>query len=334
MTVKTRKPFNYKILIIVLSVVLAVVLTLVGSFFIFMKIGENRLREKLSFDDEGLTAEEAYGDNAEVFHNGQGYVYNENLINILCVGVDKDNIDNENYRQADALYLLSLDTKTNKMNVLAISRNTIADIDIYDINNEYMATEKAQICLSYVYGADDEHSTKLTCKAVSRLLYDLPINSYYTLFMDSVDDLVNAVGGVEVVIPHDMTEFKESWKKGKKVKLYGEDALRFVQYRGEEHGPRFERQKLFINNFVLAAKKAVGRDISLPVDMYNKLAKNSVTDLDASQVTYLCKEMVDAKFEMHSIKGEVGFDGRYETFEADEEALFETVLDLFYIKTN
>lgn len=334
MTAKTRKPFNYKILIIVLCSILAVILALVGAFFIFIKVGEKRLREKLSYSDYGMTEDEAYGDYAEVFHNGQGYVYNENIINILCIGVDKDNPNNKNYRQADAIYLLSLDTEANVMNVITISRNSLTDIDIYDMNNEYMATEKAQICLSYVYGKDDTHSTLLTCRATSRLLYNIPINAYYTLFMDSVDDLVNAVGGVEVVMPDDMTDVNKSWTKGKKIKLKGKEALRFVQYREETHSPRLERQKLFINSFVNAAKKAITKNASLPGNLYNKLLKNSVTDLDASQVTYLATEMVDAKFQMHSIKGNVGFDGMYETFEVDDEALFETVLDLFYIKTN
>lgn len=334
MTAKTRKPLKHKKLIIALSVVLSVVLILTSAAVIFIKVGEARLREKLTFNDNNQTAEEAYGDNAEVFHNGQGYVYNDNLINILCIGVDKESTDKKD-RQADALFLLSLDTETNVFNVVAISRNTLTDIDVYDMNNEYMASERNHICLSYVYGKDDEHSTKLTCKAVSRLMYDIPINAYYTVFLNSVGDVVDAVGGVEVIMPdNDMTDINKAWKKGKKVKLNGKTALTFIQHRGENHAPRLERQKLFINNFMVAAKKAFKKDVTLPLDVFNKLSKNSVTNIDASQVTYLATEMTSAKFKMHSLKGKEGFDGTYETFEADEKALYETVLDLFYIKTN
>lgn len=334
MTVKTNKPMKHKKLIITVSIILCVLLSIGGGIFAFVKIGEARLREELSFTDNNLSEDAAYGDSAEVFHNGQGYVYNENIINILFIGVDKDNIKEKKDRQADALYLLSIDTEADKFNVLAISRNTLADIDIYDMNNEFMGSDRAQICLSYVYGKDDKDSSKLTCKAVSRLLYNIPINAYYTLFMDSIDQIVDSVGGVEIVIPNDMTEAQKNWTKGKKVKLNGDNALKFIQYRGETHAPRLERQKVFIASFVDSAKKALKKDLSLPIDMYKKLSKNSVTDIDASQVAYLATEMSEASFKMNSIKGQSGFDGLYETFEVDEQALFETVLDLFYIKTN
>ncbi len=334
MTAKTHKPIKHKRLIIVLSIILATVLVLTASAVIFIKVGEVRLRSELTFDDEGIAPEEAYGDNAEVFYNGQGYLYNENLINILCIGVDKYNYKDQRDRQADAIYLLSLDTEADKLNVLAISRNTLADIDIYDMNNEFMATERAQICLSYVYGNNDKKSTLLTCKAVSRFLYNIPINAYYTVFMDSIGEIVDSVGGVEVVMPDDMSDANPYWTKGRKIKLDGDNALKFVQYRGETHAPRLEHQKLFINSFVNAAKTAFKKDITLPVKVFDKLSENSVTDIDASQVSYLAKEMLNASYEMNSISGVNGFDGKYETFEADENALYEMALNLFYIKTN
>ncbi len=328
MTAKTRK------IIKIVSIVLAVILLLAGSVFAFIKIGEARLREQLSFTDDTLLSEDAYGDTAEVFYNGQGYVYNDNLINILCIGVDKQEKTDKRYRQADALYLLSLDTETKKLNILSISRNTLTDIDVYDINNEFLDTDNAQICLSYVYGKDDEHSSMLTSKAVSRLLYDLPINSYYTIFMDGISKAVDSVAGVEVTVPEDMTAVDKNWSKGKTVVLHGSDVLRFLQYREDSNEPRLQRHIDFIKSFIVSAKETLKKDASLPLDLYNDLAENSVTDIDASQVAYLIPIMANADVGFHSIKGESGFDGMYETFIADDTALYETVLNLFYIKTN
>ncbi len=328
MTAKTRK------LIIIISVILAIILVFVGAVAVFLKIGEVKLREQLSFTDSSVNSEEAYGDKAEVYHNGQGYVYNENLINILCIGVDKQQKADKRYRQADALYLLSLDTESQKLNILAISRNTLADIDIYDINNEFLDTDRAQICLSYVYGKDDKHSSKLTAKAVSRLLYDLPINSYYTVFMDGIAKIVDSVGGVRVTVPHDMTAVNENWKKGREVVLRSDEVIRYLQYREESNEPRVSRQMGFINSFISSAKTAFAKNFSLPLDMYKRLSKNSVTDIDASQAVYFATEMSKAEVSIHSVQGKSGFDGMYETFEADEASLYETVLNLFYIKTN
>lgn len=332
MTVKIP-PIKHKKLVIVLSIILSVALIITAAVAIFVKIGEVKLREELIFNDDGLTEEDAYQDVDEIFYNGDTYVYNDDLINILCVGVDKSNNTDRRDRQADALYLLSLDTNKKLLNILAISRNTLADIDVYDMDNEFLDTEKAQICLSYVYGKDDKQSTLFTCKAVSRFLYDIPINAYYTVFMDAVDEIVDAVDGVELVIPDDMTSVNPKWKKGKKVTLSGGNALKFVQYRGETHAPRLERQKLFISSFIKQAKIAFKNDISVPVSLYKSIAKNSVTDIELSEVSYLATQMANATVKMHSIEGETGFDDMYETFLADETALYQSVLNSFYIKT-
>lgn len=328
MTAKTRKAVK------AISIILVVILVITGGIFGFIKLGEARLREQLSLMDDQLSSEDAYGDSGEIYHNGQGYVYNENLINILCIGVDKDNKANKNYRQADALYLMSLDTKTNNLNILAISRNILAEIDIYDMNNEFLDTDRAQICLSFVYGKDDEHSSMLTTKAVSKLLYDLPINSYYTIFMNGISQIVDSVGDVRVTVPEDMTDSNAAWSKGSTVVLNGSNALKYLRHRKESNEPRMDRHIGFIKSFISSAKSAFAKDISLPVDLYKKVAKNSVTNIDASQVAYLATEISKANVNLYSLKGQVGFDGMYETFEADEEALYETVLNLFYIKTN
>ena len=334
MTAKTRKPLKHKKLIIVLSIILAVVIVITAAAAIFINVGEYRLRKKLTYGDENMSAEDAYGDNAEVFYEGQGYKYNENLINILCIGVDKYGSTNKHDRQSDALYLLSLDTKSHKFNVIAISRNTLADIDIYDINNELLGTDNAQICLSYAFGKDEDHSSLLTCKSVSHLMYDIPINAYYTVFMGAVGEIVDAVGGVELVLQDDMTYDDASWKKGSKIKLNKNNALTFLRSREESHIPRFEHQKQFIESFMTSAKTAFKKDVSMPLKVANKISKNSVTNIDFSQITYLATQISDASFSLTSLEGTDGFDGTYETFTVDDEALYKTVLNLFYIKTN
>jgi anionic cell wall polymer biosynthesis LytR-Cps2A-Psr (LCP) family protein len=328
MTVRTRRAIK------VICIILAIILVFVGSVYVFLKMGEEKLRNELSFTDTELSGDDAYGDSAEVFYKGQGYSYNKNLINILFIGVDKENTEDESDRRADAIYLISLDTESKKVNIIAISRNTMADVDIYDMNNEFLATDKAQICVSYVYGKDDHHSAELTAKAVSRVLYDIPISSYGVLFTDSIVKIADTVGGVKVTIPEDMTEVKADWTKGKTVVLTSQDAENFVRYRKDENEDRVGRQMIFIKSFANTAKSKMLKDWSLPIDIYKKVKNSVVTNLDTSAITYLAKEAVKAEFSYHTIKGTVGDDGLYETFNVDDEALYKMVLDLFYIKTN
>lgn len=315
--------------IIILSVILVFILSIFSSYFIILKIGEKRLRESLSSTDD-MFSSNAYGDEADVYHNGKAYYYNRELINILLIGIDKENSDDKDSKQADAIYLVSADFENKKAYIIAISRNTLTDIEIYDMNGEFLATEHKQICLSYAYGSDNEEASRLTSKAVSRLLYNIPINGYYTVFMDSMSDIVNSVGGVSITVPEDMTEVSDKWKKGAKVTVKGKDAIRYLQYRQDSSEERLQRQKQFISSFISSAKKAVGKDISLPFEMYKKLAKDTVTDVDATSAVYLASEIIKADFEILQVPGKVGFDGTYETFETDESALYELILDVFY----
>ena len=326
----TVPKIKHKKTFIVIGIIAILILSILLSYFIILKIGENRLRNQLSHTDDTLGSAGAYSDEADAYHNGKAYYYNDDLVNILCIGVDKDNSKDKTDHQADVIYLVSTDIKSNKAKIIAISRNTLADIEVYDMNGDFLDTDRRQICLSYVYGEDDEESSLLTQKAVSRLLYNLPINGYYTIFIDSISDIVDSVGGVEVTIPEDMTRVHEKWKKGAKVTITGHNASKYIIYRQDSSHARLLRQKQFVTNFISSAKKAVLKDLSLPIDMYNKLAKNTVTDINSSSAVYLASKIAKMEFEILQIPGKVGFDGTYETFEADETALYEFVLNAFY----
>ena len=324
----TVPKIKHKKTIIIIGIIAILILSILLSYFIVLKIGENHLRNQLSHTDDVLGSYDS--DEADAYHGGKAYYYNKDLINILCIGVDKQNAKEKSDHQADAIYLVSADVKNKNAKIIAISRNTLTDIDVYDMNGDFLATDRKQICLSYAYGNDDEQSSLLTQKSVSRLLYDLPINGYYTIFMDSISDIVDSVGGVNVTIPEDMTKANKQWTKGAKITVTGKSALSYISYRQDSSDLRLQRQKQFVKNFISAAKTAVSKDISLPFDMYNKLAKNTVTNVNSSSAVYLASEIIKSEFEVLQIPGKVGFDGTYETFEADETALYEFVLDAFY----
>lgn len=321
-----------KTLIIILCVFLAIVIALTSTYFIVLKIGEIRLKKSLTPTDVLLSGEE-YGDEADAYYNGVAYKYNQDIVNILFLGIDKDKNKKRSQSQADVIYLASIDTKTQKANIIAISRNTLADIDIYDMNGDYFATDHKQICYSFAYGKDGNHSSQLTAKAVSRLLYDVPINGYYTVYMDAIADIVNAVGGVTVTIPEDMTSKKSTWKKGKTVLIKGSEAELYLKSRGETNHPRYQRQMGFITKFIDKAKTACLKDLSLPSKMYKKLASRTVTDVEMASAVYLASEAVKASFKIQQIPGKSGNDGTFETFEVDEEKLYKMVLDVFYKKS-
>ena len=323
------KTLKHKKLIITLAIILIFIITFITAFFIILKIGEYKLKNSL-IADEKINLSDDFDYSADVYHNGKAYNYNDNLINILLIGVDKYTFLRDSQGQADALYLISLDTEKNNVNIFSISRNSITDVDIFDADGKYYASEKKQICLSYSYGKTDEQSSENCVKSVSRMFYGIPINSYYTLYFDAIADIVDSVGGVSVTLNEDLPKAFPDNKKGDKLLLKGADAIKYLRARGDSNAPRLERQKEFISEFVNSAKKAALKDLSLPVDMFNKLKKESVTNIDATSVAYLASKAVSSDFSILSVDGKSGFDGTYETFEVDEDKLYEQVLKAFY----
>lgn len=323
-----------KKLIIILSVILAVILIFISAFFVFLKIGESKLRDNVGNNTPSLPAmeDEVIPEDADAYYNGEAYNYNSELINILLLGIDKNSSDSTKTHQADVLYLVSIDTKSDKVNVVSISRNTLVDVDIYGINGNFVGKENQQICLAYTYSSDKKKSSENTVNSVSRLLYGIPINGYYTLFMNSIEEIVDSVGGVPVTITEDLTSISSAMRPGNTVTITGKNALKYLRYRGESNGPRVARQKAFVSSFVSKTKSAYLKDLSLPIKMYNKLATNTVTNVTASSATYLASEAMECEFQFLDIEGTYGNDGKYETFTPDENKLYDLILNTFYIK--
>ncbi len=317
-----------KKLIIALSIVLGVILASASAFFMMVRIGEEKLRESLVAHENSELKEDTED---AIYHNGKAYYYNENLINVLLLGVDRNKLDPEKTGQADALYLVSVDTENNKVKIVSISRNTICNIKIFGTDGKPYGTENQQICLAYAYGPNDKISSENCAYAVSNLLLDIPINGYYTIYLDSLSKIVNMVGGVRVQVPSDATDPVFYSIKGQEATLNGTQAVNFLRMRGDSNAPRVERHKEFINSFINSAKSAVKKDISLPVKVANRLSNEAVTNIDVSSMVYLATEALNWETEFVNIKGEYSSIEAWEAFTVDEEALKETVIDNFYI---
>ncbi len=333
---KKKKASKRKKLNIFLICLLTLILILISSFFIMLKVGESKLRGNSKDNSAYLPTldSEEIPEDADAYYNGEAYNYNDKLINILLIGVDRDSKNELESHQADALYLISLNTDDKKVNVLPISRNTLVDVDVHDINGKLISTQNQQICLSYSYSTDSKKSSENTVNSVSKLLYGVPISGYYTVYMNSINEIVDAVGGVPVTLTEDLTKIDWRMKAGATVTITGKNAVGFLQFRGESNAPRAQRQKLFVSSFISKAKQACSKDLSLPLKMYNKLANNTVTNVTVASATYLASRAIEAEFSFLDIEGVYGFDGKYETFTVDDSQLYKLLLDNFYKKTN
>ncbi len=327
----TAKLIKHKNLKIALSIILIFLIAFAATIFIIIKIGEIRLKNDL-LADEKIEVSDDYDYSADIYHNGKAYYYNDKIVNVLILGVDESSDLRNAQGQADAVYLASVNTEAKKVNLFAISRNTLADVDIYGADGNYYATENQQICLAYAYGKTDEQSSLNCAKSVSRLFYGIPINVYYTVYLDAVEDIVNSIGSIEVVLNEELPLIFPDKSKGDMLVINGDNALKYLRARGESNAPRLERQKDFISKFISLAKSKTAKDLDLPVTIYKKIAKKSTTNIDASSVAYMASQLVNAKINTINIEGTSGFDGKYETFEVDKDKLYSLVIESFYVE--
>ncbi len=324
------KPSRGRGLIIALCILLAIAVAVTATLLILKAVGEQRLRQDLVRDE--LIQAEGDFDETAIHHNGKAYHYNSELINLLLIGVDRSE-GSKDHKQADALYLLSIDPAAKAIRVVNISRNTMCPVNTLDTDGRVYGSEYTQLCLAYAYGSTPDASAKNTVRAVSGLLYDIPISGYYALHLDTVSQLVELVGGVTVTVPTDANAYHLLDKRGKTTRLNGTEAVAFLQYRGDSNGPRTERQQQFIAAYKTAALGQLKRDLTLPVKMLNIINKNSSTNLDLSGMVYLATEALGWPMSFVSVPGTYATDNGPETFTVDEDALKTLIIDNFYTES-
>ena len=331
----------------------AIVVVILGMIFVLRLVGKGHLSKAIAGSaslDVGETSEEL-SDNQIIFE-GKKYQLNEDIISILVMGIDKETVNKVGGQswtaekgsylaggQADTLLLAIINPHNKKVSFLAINRNTIADVDVWDENGNYKGIFKEQIALAHGYGDGKEESCEHQVKAVSRLLYGIPINSYAAISMDAVPILNDDVGGVDVTVLDEIVypEYDMNLKVGDEVHLTGEKAYWYVRLRHEDefnsNELRLNRQKQYLTEFINKAKAASTKDIRVAIDLYKDMADYMVTDIDLSAFTYMTTEYLNYDLDLENIyflQGET-FEGQdYEEFYANSESTQKLIVDLYY----
>lgn len=343
---------------ILISVVLVIAAAVTAGYFILESRGKSRLKEKQEAVPTGmaenvLAPTEAAGDGTaqeesvlkegEIRYQGHTYKYKQNVLTFLFLGIDKKGEMQEAQNrikggQADAIFLLVMDPDELSVEIIAVNRDTMADVDIYDSDGNFIETKKAQIALQHAYGDGLEESCERTAAAVSGLFYGIPIHGYCSVNMEAISVLNDALGGVDVTPDGDIyINRRLKWRAGEKVHLEGDDAFKFVQNRdvtvAQSAEGRLARQKQYLQAFIEKAKAWVAEDMTLPLQLYTKLSPYMVTDVTADEVVYLAGQALSCRFDplhMHAMEGEVRQGEQFEEFYQDDEALYELILEVFY----
>ena len=276
-----------------------------------------------------------------VHYNGHTYRLNESVTNLLFMGVDKRDLgdvsDYGTQGQADVIVMMAYDTKHKKITMINVPRDLMTDVPIYTADGVYSTTKKQQICLAYAYGDGKDKSCDNVKTVVERLFYNMPVKTYFALDMDGIVAVNDSVGGVDVVSP----ETIETFVKGQSYHLMGRQSERFVRARTHDNAQanllRNERQKVYATSFMSGMLKATKKNLSVPVDVFNASAPYSATNLSASRISFLAKEVTlggNPKTDIKSIAGDTKLNGKYAEFTLKEKEFYELFLSVYYDMVN
>lgn len=357
-------PCGIKIVFFVIAFLIVAALILLIMFTAMRRSGKNKLYSVgtdapeigyVDSTDAVTEAVEAKSGNDEVYvyqegdvsYNGHMYRYNKDMLTFLILGIDSNEPapevnENTNYLeggQSDAIFLFAMNPHDKTISVVAVNRNTMTDIDMYDENNNYVRTAKAQLCVQHGYGDGRELSCERAENTVSELLYNLPIHGYVSMRLGAIWLLNDALGGVEVTLPFDVPEINQS--AGTTVRLYGEDAFYFLKYRSldefDSASVRLEKDKIYLKAFINQVFESTKADISYPIKLYQMVKDYIVTDISVDEMSYLASELLGYDIggvKMYSIPGETVMGEKFEEFYVNEVGLKEQLLDIFYEMVN
>lgn len=286
---KRRKNKKKKIIISVTAVVLVIAL-LVAAFFIKFRYNYNK-KFPTNHDDLGITE-----------------VIDKDIINIALFGLDTRKVG---YFKglSDSIMILSINTKTDTVKMISVMRDSLVPI-------EGQKSKAAKINSAYGTGGPT-----LAVKTLNQL-FGLDIDDYITVNFFGMEDIIDAVGGIEIPVSDAEMEYylnqcirEQSDAAGVKPEyvehagtqiLNGRQAVAWARIRKvanvwghtDDFG-RTERQRYVMQQLFESAK---GLKKSKYVNLAEALIPCTETSLDYKEIMSLALLMTKGDIKMESAR--------------------------------
>ncbi len=289
-------------------------------------------------------------DDSAIVYNGQTYVKNKNIVNLLFLGIDT-NTDRKKWKmgyRSDMLMVCAVDIAAKKATLISIPRDTYTTM--YKLDKETGEVEKTvqdKINAAYAYGGGASHYSYANAMACVEMFLerrceleqpldfelDIPVYLYAGIDMDGITQVASAVGGVEVTLNESVPKVG---RKGETVLLKYDNAFEFLTNRHDTDGDthRAARQQQFMIS--LAKKiKSMG-PVDMILSLYDELQKYVWTNLNTDQMIDFAKILTKVdidSIDMHMITGEGETTNSYHMLH-DEDATLQLLLDVYYTKVS
>ena len=259
-----------RILATVLGVLIAIAI-IVGGVFAF------------AYHDFSSTVEKTYKPvqrQNSTKADSENKIENSQPFSILLLGVDTGALGRVEHGRSDSIMVATVNPTKKQTTIVSVARDTYMEIVGHNTQDK--------VNHAYAFGG-----AAMSMDTLEKYL-DIPINHYVAINMGGIEQLVDAVGGVEVHNNLDFTNSNFHFPKGN-VELNGEKALAYTRMRYED--PRGDYGHQERQRAVVAAigKKVMSIEgVTKYRDLLAAVSENMQTDLNQDQIQKLALDYRDA----------------------------------------
>lgn len=268
------------------------------------------------------------------------YFPRQDITTILFIGVDEEGpVEEKDHNSgsaySDVVVLLVFDETNKEINAIALNRDSMVDMPMLDENGKRKGGFYGQLTFAHSFGNGLEQSCENTVWTVSDILYGTQIDYYFSMNMDAISIINDAVGGVTVNVKDDFSEIGSDIPMGEYT-LFGDEAEKFVRSRmgiGDGlNSSRMERQKEYVFGFAKALEAKTEENSLFAMDVYEQVSDYIFTDCSVDTLSSLSKKFEEYEFrEILTPKGEYVRGERFYEFYIDEEDLERIVFEYLFV---
>lgn len=239
----------------------------------------------------------------------------DDVLNVLVIG--SDSRDPELRGRTDAMILLSIDSKNNRLTMTSLMRDSYVMLPEYDLDgdgNYYSEGDRCKLNAAYVYGG-----AELLLDTVS-YNFDIEVDRYVYIDFFSFIDIIDAVGGIELDITDEEAEGMKApmseqnrylgnavgtdylEKGGEGLHVNGNQALSYarLRYVGNADFQRTERQRTVLSRLMEKARESGPLGLMRLAD---PLSEHIVTNFSKWELYKLCYRLpFIARYERNQLR--------------------------------
>lgn len=271
-----------KIILIVLSVIVALTLIVIGvgaKVYFDLSHSVQKTYESVDRQKDGNETEKVDLQKQEPF-------------SVLLLGIDTGDLGRTEVGRSDTMMVATVSPDNKKTTIVSIARDTYV----------YIVGRGTQDKINHAYAFG---GAGMSMDTVENYL-DIPINHYVAINMKGLKELVDAVGGIEVANDQKFTQDKYTFDYGK-ITLDGNQALSYSRMRHEDPRGDYGRQERQRQIVAGVAKKLFSLDgVTKYREVLDAMESNVKTDMSFDDMKKIALDYRDAfsNIEQDQLQGE------------------------------